>query len=119
MRPGTKSNQLNSSDPWATRCLLHTSFQLSVEDTFSFASFKNVFGVIYYYYFWVYWVFIVVHRLLIEVTSLVGVHRLWARGLQFSSVTQSCPTLCDPMDCGTPGCPVHHQLLELTQTHAH
>ena len=31
----------------------------------------------------------------------------------------SCPTLCDPMDCSTPGFPVHHQLLELTQTHVH
>ena len=38
---------------------------------------------------------------------------------QFSSVTQSCPTLCDPMDCSTPGLPVHHQLLEFTQTHVH
>ena len=38
---------------------------------------------------------------------------------QFSSVTQSCPTLCDPMDCSTAGFPVHHQLLELTQTHVH
>ena len=37
--------------------------------------------------------------------------------LQFSSVTQLCPTLCDPMDCSTPGLPVHHQLLEPTQTH--
>ena len=36
---------------------------------------------------------------------------------QFSSVTQSCPTLCDPVDCSTPGFPVHHQLPELTQTH--
>ena len=34
-----------------------------------------------------------------------------------SSVAQSCPTLCDPMDCSTPGFPVHHQLLELAQTH--
>ena len=34
-----------------------------------------------------------------------------------SSVAQSCPTLCDPMDCNTPGFPVHHQLLELAQTH--
>ena len=32
----------------------------------------------------------------------------------FSSVTQSCPTLCDPMNCSTPGLPVHHQLLEST-----
>ena len=37
----------------------------------------------------------------------------------FSSVTQSCPTLCDPMDCSTPGLPVHHQLLKFTQTHVH
>ena len=35
------------------------------------------------------------------------------------SVTQSCPTLCDPMDCHTPGFPVHHQLPEVTQTHVH
>ena len=40
-------------------------------------------------------------------------------GVQFSSVTQSCRTLCDPMDCSMPGFPVHHQLLELTQTHVH
>ena len=38
---------------------------------------------------------------------------------QFSSVTQSCPTLCDPMNCRTLGFPIHHQLLELTQTHVH
>ena len=36
-----------------------------------------------------------------------------------SSVAQSSPTICDPMDCSTPGFPVHHQLLELTQTHVH
>ena len=39
--------------------------------------------------------------------------------VQFSSVAQSCPTLCNPMDCSTPGLPVHHQLLEFTQTHVH
>ena len=39
--------------------------------------------------------------------------------LQFSSVTQSCPTLCDPMNCSMPGFPVHHQLPEFTQTHVH
>ena len=41
------------------------------------------------------------------------------QSVQFSSVTQSCPTLCDPMNCSTPGLPVHHQLLESTQTHVH
>ena len=39
--------------------------------------------------------------------------------VQFSSVTQSCPTLCDPMDCSMPGFPVHHHLPEFTQTHVH
>ena len=39
--------------------------------------------------------------------------------LQFSSVIQLCPTLCDPMDHSTPAFPVHHQLPELTQTHVH
>ena len=39
--------------------------------------------------------------------------------VQFSSVTQSCPTLCHPMNCSTPGLPVHHQLPEFTQTHVH
>ena len=39
--------------------------------------------------------------------------------VQFSSVTQSCLTLCDPMDCSMPGLPVHHQLPESTQTHVH
>ena len=48
-------------------------------------------------------------RLFIQITCSV----------QFSSVAQSCPTLCDPMDCSTPGLPVHHQLLEVTQTHVH
>ena len=38
---------------------------------------------------------------------------------QFSSITQSCPALCKPMGCSTPGFPVHHQLPELTQTHVH
>ena len=38
---------------------------------------------------------------------------------QFSSVFQSCPTICNPMKCSTPGLPVHHQLLEFTQTHVH
>ena len=44
----------------------------------------------------------------------------WTKiNLQFSSVTQSCPTLEDPMNCSTSGLPVHHQLQEFTQTHVH
>ena len=45
--------------------------------------------------------------------------RQWRYELQFSSVSQSCPTLCDPMDCSSPGLPVYHQLPELAQTHVH
>ena len=39
--------------------------------------------------------------------------------VQFSSVAQSCPTLCNPMDCSMPGLPVHHHLPEFIQTHVH
>ena len=43
----------------------------------------------------------------------------WDASDQFSSVAQSCPTLCDPMNHSTPGLHVHHQLPEFTQTHVH
>ena len=43
----------------------------------------------------------------------------WILSPQFSSVAQSCPTLCNPMNRSTPGLPVHHQLPESTQTHVH
>ena len=55
----------------------------------------------------------------------IGRHNLsfptWVFSHQYSSVTQLCPTLCNPMDCSTgkPGFPVHHQFLELPQTHVH
>ena len=45
--------------------------------------------------------------------------KLIPNSFQFSSVAQSCPTLCDPMVCNTPGFLVHHQPLEITQTHLH
>ena len=43
----------------------------------------------------------------------------WASSVKFSSVAQSCLTLCDPMDCSTPGFPVQNQIPELAQTHVH
>ena len=60
--------------------------------------------------------------------NIKGIKKLWKKLLspveitqfsstQFSSVAQSCPTFCDPMNCSTSGLPVHHQLLEFTQTH--
>ena len=39
--------------------------------------------------------------------------------IQFSSVAQACPALCDPMDCGMPGLPVPHYLLQFAQVHVH
>ena len=50
----------------------------------------------------------------------IGLKIYWAwPSVQFSSVAQSCPTLCNPMNRSTPGLPVHHQLPEFTQTHVH
>ena len=46
-------------------------------------------------------------------------HSVGKESVQFSSVAQSHPTLCDPLDCDTSGLPVHRQLPELTQTHVH
>ena len=50
----------------------------------------------------------------VEITSEVRRNRI-----QFSSVTQSCPTLCDPLNCSMPGLPVHHQIPKFTQIHVH
>ena len=51
-----------------------------------------------------------------EVLFVLGCYYFVWEFSQFSSVTQSCPTLCDPMDCSMSGFPVHHQLLKFTQT---
>ena len=67
---------------------------------------------------------------LLQVLSICCIHSLNSHketvremlsfsSVQFSSVAQSCPALCNPMDCTTPAFPAHHQLLELTQTHVH
>ena len=55
--------------------------------------------------------------MLVEEDCVGNVARLMS--VQFSSVAQSCPTLCNPMNCSMPGLPVHHQLPEFTQTHIH
>ena len=48
-----------------------------------------------------------------------SIFQVLKHSVQFHSVAQSCPILCDPMNCCTPGLPVHHQLPEFTQTHVH
>ena len=55
----------------------------------------------------------------VDLLTMIGPYTLFAISVQFSSVIQSCPTLCDPMNHSTPGLPVHHQLPEFTQTHVH
>ena len=63
-----------------------------------------------------------VHRILqarILEWVAISFSKPWFSSVQFSSVAQSCLTLCDPMNYSTPGLPVHHQLLEFTQTHVH
>ena len=52
-------------------------------------------------------------------TEVAAIYTLFLYHEKFSSVTQLWPTLCEPMDCSTPGFPVHHQLPELTETHVH
>ena len=54
-----------------------------------------------------------------EHQSTGPLHCLCFSSVQFSSAAQLCQTLCDPMNCSTPGLPVHHQHLEFTQTHVH
>ena len=49
----------------------------------------------------------------------IKIFNLMFSSVQYSSVAQSCPTLCNPMNRSTPGLPVHHQLPEFTQTHVH
>ena len=53
------------------------------------------------------------------IIPLISLFDLLLLVYQFSSVAQSCLTLCDPMNRSTPGLPIHHQLLEFTQTHVH
>ena len=55
----------------------------------------------------------------INIKDNVEIILLALSSVQFSSVAQSCPTLCNPMNCSTPGLPVHHQLPEFTQNHVH
>ena len=55
----------------------------------------------------------------VDINSILLMFNTTNYSVQFSSVAQSCPTLCHPMNRSTPGLPVHHQLPEFTQTHVH
>ena len=62
-------------------------------------------------------ILLIIFESLLNISSDQSLSRVWL--FQFSSVAESCPTLCDPMNHSTPGLPVHHQLPEFTQTHVH
>ena len=65
------------------------------------------------------WVWDCEHEIGITSLSWSLLRTFFSDSVQFSSIAQSCPTLCDPIDSSMPGLPVHHQLLEFTQTHVH
>ena len=101
--PGVGQGSLACCSPWGCRVgqlsnwtELNISYRagLMVINSSEFVYLKQC---LFLFHFWSYFIFHDTHR--------------------FSSVTQSCPTLCDPMDCSTPGLPVHHQFPESVQTH--
>ena len=90
---------------------LHSSLSLNLNSRFSSPSFHSPNPTTYSHL--SFWLIFTSKALFYHV--ILGFQCL----VQFSSVTQSCPTLCDPRDCITPGLPVHHQLPEFIQTHVH
>ena len=68
---------------------------------------------------WIFRVFQCLKPTVLLMLSQVELTLVKKQNIQFSSVTQSCPTVCDPMNRSTPGLPVHHQLPEFTQIHIH
>ena len=75
------------------------------------------YSFLYFTTYWNHWLLIQIYMLLF-ITFIYFVIIVLDL-IQFSSVAQSCLPLCDPMDCSTPGLPVHHQLPEFIQTHVH
>ena len=65
------------------------------------------------------YIFQILHYFIKPNVPPVGRQNIIISPVQFRLVAQSCLTLCDPMDCSMPGLPVHHQLLEFTQTRVH
>ena len=74
-----------------------------------------------FYFLWALWIYLFWSAKFLLKNLLKALWRFpcTLSSVQFSSVAQSCPTLCNPIDCSTPGFPVHHQLPEFTQTHVH
>ena len=104
MSKGTNLRSLSSKPAWTTKKFLDSTHKLY------------------------HTVFIFLWLISIDVISSKSIHvcysSLWLisiplRYIHINSVAQSCPTLCNPMNCSTPGLPVHHQLPESTQTHVH
>ena len=92
-------------------CLIVYSVSLEILQVSAFLFF--CFSILFFLFFFFNWG--------IAAYNVVLVFSVWQSesAIQFSWVAQLCPALCDPMNCSTPGLPVHHQLLESTQTHVH
>ena len=73
----------------------------------------------YLYWQWARFNDFIYHDISVLNIALEHTVKFWVFEYQYSSVAQSCPTLCDPMNRSTPGLPVYHQLPEFTQTHVH
>ena len=101
----------NSATPWTAACQVSQSFTNSWS-LFKLMSIESMMPFNH---------LILCHPLFLLPSSFPasGSYLHIEASVQSSSVTQSYPTLCNPMNCSTAGLPVHHQLLEFTQTHVH
>ena len=105
-------NQVKPLHLWGRACIGLRAFDLEILGSLCFSPVMSVFiaGPFLFCFF-------------LNILFALGFNRAAKRYLrswvQFSSVAQSCPILCNPIDCSTPGFPLHHQLLELTQAHVH
>ena len=107
---------IQSSHPLSPHLLLPSVFtsirvfsnELTLQISFRISPSNEYSGLIYFRIYW------------FDLLVVEGILKtLFQHHSQFSSVIQLCLTLCNPMDCSTPGFPVHYKLLELTQTHVH
>ena len=89
----------------------------AIMETFPQTEYHDSFFSIYLFI-WLYQVLVAAHGIFVAACGIFFLNH-GIETLQFSSVAQSCPTLCDPMNHSMPGLPVHHRLPEFTQTHVH
>ena len=112
----TQLKQLSSTTSSISRFLLNISCIFSIVVSRLFISNSILFSR--------FWIITIIYWIIFLGRVPISSSFVWFGGhlscsFQFSSVAQSCPTLCDPLNCSTPGLPVHHHLPESTQNHVH